>query len=65
MNGRQFDDIAFYLKDPRFQRLWAKYEEYPPMGPLRVFVLRTVDPKHRYSNGGEPAGVAARARRAS
>jgi hypothetical protein len=22
MNGRQFDDIAFYLTDPRFQRIW-------------------------------------------
>jgi hypothetical protein len=40
MNGRQFDDIAFYLTDPRFQRIWKNYEEYPPMGPLRVFVLR-------------------------
>ena len=45
MNGRQFDDIAFYLTDPRFQRIWANYEEYPPMGPLRVFVLRAVDPQ--------------------
>ena len=63
MNGRQFDDIAFYLTDPRFQRIWANYEEYPPMGPLRVFVLRTVDPKHRrYSSRSEPAGVAARPR---
>jgi hypothetical protein len=40
MNGRQFDDIAFYLTDPRFQRIWGEYEEYPPMGPLRVFVRR-------------------------
>lgn len=40
MNGRQFDDIAFYLADPRFRRIWEKYEEYPPMGPLRVFILR-------------------------
>lgn len=40
MNGRQFDDIAFYLTDPRFQRIWENYEEYPPMGPLRVFVRR-------------------------
>jgi predicted Fe-S protein YdhL (DUF1289 family) len=45
MNGRQFDDIAFYLKDPRFQRIWANYEEYPPMGPLRVFVRRAADTK--------------------
>jgi len=40
MNGRQFDDIAFYMTDSRFQRIWQNYEEYPPMGPLRVFVLR-------------------------
>jgi hypothetical protein len=40
MNGRQFDDIAFYMADPRFQRIWANYQEYPPMGPLRVFVRR-------------------------
>jgi len=47
MNGRQFDDIAFYLTDPRFQRIWENYEEYPPMGPLRVFVLRADDSRHR------------------
>ena len=46
MNGRQFDDIAFYLTDPRFQQIWKNYEEYPPMGPLRVFVLRADDPQH-------------------
>lgn len=40
MNGRSFDDIAFYLKDPRFREIWASYEEYPPLGPLRIFVLR-------------------------
>lgn len=43
MNGRQFDDIAFYLKDPRFQQIWKNYEEYPPMGPLRVFVRREIE----------------------
>ncbi len=47
MNGRQFDDIAFYLTDPRFQRIWENYNEYPPMGPLRVFVRRADDPRHR------------------
>ena len=59
MNGRQFDDIAFYLMDPRFQRIWENYEEYPPMGPLRVFVLRTDDPERRarFSSRREPAGV--------
>jgi hypothetical protein len=63
MNGRQFDDIAFYQTDPRFQEIWANYEEYPPMGPLRVFVRRTVDPKHyRYSSRNVPAGVAAHTR---
>jgi hypothetical protein len=45
MNGRQFDDIAFYLADPRFRRIWQDYEEYPPMGPLRVFVRRGADPQ--------------------
>jgi hypothetical protein len=44
MNGREFDDIAFYLKDPRFQRIWENYEEYSPIGFLRVFVLRAADP---------------------
>jgi len=47
MNGRQFDDIAFYLSDPRFRRIWQNYEEHPPMGPLRVFVLRNDDRQHR------------------
>jgi len=40
MNGRQFDDVAFYLEDPGFRQIWQDYEEYPPIGPLRVFVLR-------------------------
>jgi len=40
MNGRAFDDVAFYLQDPEFQRIWNTYEEYPPLGPLRVFVRR-------------------------
>jgi hypothetical protein len=47
MNGVQFDDIAFYLADPRFQQIWKNYEEYPPFGPLRVFVLRADAPQHR------------------
>ena len=63
MNGRQFDDIAFYLTDPRFQRIWANYEEYPPMGPLRVFVLRSADPQHLGdASRSETAGIAATAR---
>ena len=40
MNGRVFDDVAFYSKDPRFQAIWRQYEEVPPLGPLRVFVRR-------------------------
>ena len=40
MNGRQFDDLAFYLEDPRFAPIWSQYEELQPLGPLRVFVLR-------------------------
>ena len=39
-NGRPFDDLAFYLEDPQFSRIWSAYEEYPPIGPLRVFVRR-------------------------
>lgn len=40
MNGRVFDDVAFYSKDPRFPVIWRQYEELPPLGPLRVFVRR-------------------------
>jgi len=60
MNGRQFDDIAFYLTDPRFRRIWKNYEEYPPLGSLRVFVLRADDPQRsaRFSSRSEPVGVA-------
>lgn len=46
MNRVQFDDIAFYMADPRFQQIWKNYVEYPQMGHLRVFVLRTDDPPH-------------------
>ncbi|MDH4073889.1 MAG: hypothetical protein OEV41_12380, partial [Gammaproteobacteria bacterium] len=42
MNGRQFDDLAFYLEDPEFGRIWARYEELPRFGTLRVFVLRSL-----------------------
>jgi hypothetical protein len=47
MNGRQFDDLAFYLEDPRFQRIWNRYDEQSPIGPLRVFVLRERDTVRR------------------
>ena len=47
MNGVQFDDIAFYLADPRFQQIWKHYEEIRPFGPYRVFVLRADDPQRR------------------
>jgi hypothetical protein len=47
MNGVPFDDIAFYLADPRFQQIWKNYEEYPPMGPFRVFVMRAKEPQLR------------------
>ena len=40
MNGRQFDDLAFYAADPRFKRIWTHYHEIEPVGPLRVFVRR-------------------------
>lgn len=59
LNGRQFDDIAFYLADPRFRRIWANYQEYPPLGPLRVFVLRSADPNRPDgTTGGQAAGDA-------
>ena len=45
MNGRQFDNLSFSLKDPRFQGIWSRYEEYLPIGPLRVFVRRMDDPQ--------------------
>ena len=47
MNGVQFDDIAFYLTDPRFQEIWKNYQELPPMESLRVFVLRTDESQPR------------------
>jgi hypothetical protein len=58
MNGRQFDDIAFYLAEPRFRRVWENYEEVRPLGSLRVFVLRADDPdnRERFSSRSEPAG---------
>ena len=40
MNGRQFDDLAFYMEDPRFAPIWSQFEELPPLGPFGVFVLR-------------------------
>jgi hypothetical protein len=43
MNGRQFDDLTFYLQDERFRRIWSNYDERPPLGPLRVFVLRPAE----------------------
>jgi hypothetical protein len=66
MNGRQFDDIAFYRTDPRFQKIWANYEEYPPMGPLRVFVLRSGRPQQPGdSKHSDAAAATATAHRAS
>ena len=47
MNRVLFDDIAFYLADPRFQEIWKNYQELPPMGPLRVFIRRADAPQHR------------------
>jgi hypothetical protein len=50
MNGRQFDDVAFYLTDPRFKQIWENYQEYPPMGSLRVFVLREAQERRTSSH---------------
>jgi hypothetical protein len=40
MNGREFDDLEFYLEDARFRNIWSGYREISPVGPYRVFVLR-------------------------
>ena len=40
LHGRSFDDLAFYLQDPGFGKIWSDYDELRPMGPLRVFVRR-------------------------
>ena len=40
LNGRQFDDLAFYMEDADFQNIWSRYDERPPLGPLRVFIRR-------------------------
>lgn len=40
LGGRRFDDLAFYLADPAFDRIWSQYEELAPLGPLRVFSLK-------------------------
>jgi hypothetical protein len=40
MNGRPFDDLAFYSEDPDFKLIWDHYEEVRPIGPLRVFLRR-------------------------
>jgi hypothetical protein len=50
MNGRPFDDIAFYLENPTFREIWRHYDEYPRFGPYRVFVLRGADPRRPLSN---------------
>jgi hypothetical protein len=58
LNGRPFDDIAFYSADPRFRRIWANYEEYAPLGSLRVFVRRNDGPRTPTRVGSnEPAAV--------
>jgi hypothetical protein len=40
LHGRQFNDLAFYLQDPSFQKIWSNHYEDPPLGPLRVFIRR-------------------------
>jgi len=37
---RKFDDIAFYARDPGFQRLWTCYEELAPGRYFRLFRRR-------------------------
>jgi hypothetical protein len=41
LGARPFDDIGFYLEEPRFKKIWARYEEISPLGPLRVFRLKS------------------------
>jgi hypothetical protein len=38
LGNQQSDDIAFYAKDTNFAKLWRRYHEVHPVGPLRVFV---------------------------
>jgi len=35
-----FDDIGFYMTDPRFASLWSEYEEIEQMESIRIFVRR-------------------------
>jgi hypothetical protein len=51
MNGRPFDDIAFYLEDPAFREIWRNYAEYQRIGPYRLFVRRGADPQRPLRNG--------------
>lgn len=41
---RRFDDLAFYGRDPQFERLWACYEELEPAGQIRLFRRLSVCP---------------------
>ena len=38
LQGRQFNDLGFYLQDPSLQKIWSDYYEDQPLGPLRVFI---------------------------
>ena len=38
LNGRKFDDLDFYLEDPRFRAIWANYSEHRRLRALRIFV---------------------------
>ena len=40
LNGRLFDDIAFYSQDAEFASIWREYREVSPVGSLRVFVRK-------------------------
>lgn len=37
LSFRKFDDLAYYLRDPEFARLWACYVEIEPVDPIRLF----------------------------
>jgi hypothetical protein len=58
MNGRRFDDIAFYQADPRFQRIWAQFTEVRSLGPLRVFVRRDIAQALGVDASGDAPSVA-------
>jgi hypothetical protein len=38
LGARPFDDVAFYMRDPRFQAIWKHYRETVRIGSISLFV---------------------------